>query len=254
MTFQSIFLNQRRNKSYQLRQLIFISFIIYRIVVNISMTRKLPFDKLFQTVKWIIEGLAVGAIIFSVTSIILKQLWVAPLGNISSFSLLSLALIYLLSESSLIRAGLELVEAMVLSILFAFTYLQSYELIYHFSFPIYLNYFRLPILDGEGARYLIERLPAVLPIALMRKHMAFHRISAIFLLLFMTIWAIWLLYGFPQYFAQDTFYPTILKTSDQYILSLTLNFGSKLVLALFFISLLKLDLTQNPVLTLLKFS
>ena len=191
-------------------------------------------------VRLLIDVVAAGAILYSVASIVLGQYWIACLGNISSFSLLALALIYLTAESSLTHAGLGRIEAMVLSVLFANGFLQSYEIIYHFSFPVYFNHFNPPFLDGDGIRYLIERFLSILPIALIRRQLSFGRLSLVSLLLFMVLWGIWILCGFPQYFAEDAFYPIIIRASDKYALSLMLNFGSKLVLAVFYISLLRL--------------
>ena len=170
--------------------------------------------------------------------IFLRQYWIISLGNISTFSLGSVALIYFLSEWSLTRTNMESLDSIILSILFTNVFLQSYELIYHFSFPIYLNYFKPPSLNGDEIRYVLVELLAICPILLIRTHLSFKILSIVLLTFFITIWIVWILYGFPQYFFEGYFYLTILKTGDPYTLALILNFGSKFILAMFFISLL----------------
>jgi hypothetical protein len=73
---------------------------------------------------------------------------------------------------------------------------------------------------------------------MLRKHLSFKKASIVALAVFASIWIVWIMYGFPQYFSSDYFYPRILKTDDPFTASLVLNFGSKPVLALFFVSLL----------------
>ncbi len=198
-------------------------------------------SQLPRIIRQTIGVMAIVAAFYSVASIILSQHWVTFLGDLSAFSLLSVSLIYLASESSLTRAGLDWVEAIVLSALFSNAFIQSYELIYHFSFLVYFNYFKWPLLDGDGIRYLVERSLTILPTALLRKHLSFGKLSAASLVLFAALWGTWILYGFPQYFSENSYYPIILEASDRYTTSILLNFGSKLVLAVFFISLLKLS-------------
>jgi len=193
-----------------------------------------------DAIRWGLKALALLAFIYSIFMIAVHQYWIAFLGDVSPFTLGSVAVIYLLTEWSLTRANMGWLDATVLSILFANVFIQSYELIYHFSFPIYLNYFRAPFVDEDGIRYLMVGGLALSPAVIIRSHLSFKRLSFILLAFFVLIWAVWILYGFPQYFADGYFYPTILRTNDSFTLSLTLNFGSKVVLAAFFVSLLDL--------------
>jgi hypothetical protein len=171
--------------------------------------------------------------------IFLRQYWIEPLGNMSPFSLGSAALVYLFSEKSLTEARTSWFDAIILSILYSNAFLQSYELIYHFSYPVYLNYFKPPFLSGENLRYLILGSLQILPVFMLRRHLSFKKASLVTLVAFASIWIIWILYGFPQYFSNDYFYPRILKTDDPFAASLVLNFSSKPILALFLISLLE---------------
>ena len=189
-------------------------------------------------VGWTLRLLSISAIILSTVMIVLRQYWIEPLGNMSTFSLGSVALVYLLSEKSLTEANTSWFDAIILSILYCNVFLQSYELLYHFSYPVYLNYFKPPFLSGEDFRYLILGSLPILPVFMLRKHLSFKKASIVALAVFASIWIVWIMYGFPQYFSSDYFYPRILKTDDPFTASLVLNFGSKPVLALFFVSLL----------------
>jgi hypothetical protein len=192
-------------------------------------------------VKWVFRLVSISAIVLSAIMIVLQQYWIEPLGNMSPFSLGSAALVYLLSEKSLTDAKITWFDAIILSILYCNVFLQSYELIYHFSYPVYLNYFRPPFLSGEALRYLILGTLPLLPIFMLRRYLSFKRISLAMLVVFASIWIVWIMYGYPQYFSTDYFYPRILKTDDPFTVSLMLNFGSKPILALFFVTLLNTD-------------
>jgi hypothetical protein len=202
----------------------------------------------FHAVRVVVNVLALTALGYALFHVLVQQYWIACLGNISAVSLGSVALIYLLSEVALLRTGLGWVETLIWPAMFGYAYLQSYELIYHFTFPVYLNYFQLPFLDGAGIRFLLERVVSVLPIALMRKHLSCTKLTIASSMLFVLIWVLWILYGFPQYFHEGYFYPRILQTKDPFAYSLLFNFSSKLVLATYFLSMLHIDRTVLPVL------
>jgi len=183
---------------------------------------------------WGFRLLALGAFFFSLYRIVLRQFWIGFLGGTSPFTLGSVAILYLLSEYTLSGEGVEQTDAMILSILFAYAFVETFELIYHFSFPIYIAR-----AGGEEIRFLILHGTVILPVFLLRKHFSYDRLSKVLLSLFIFIWVVWILYGFPQYFVDGYYYPKVFKTEDPFTLSLVLNFTSKTVLAAFFASLLK---------------
>jgi len=190
-------------------------------------------------IRWIFRLASISAVVISTIMIVLRQYWIEALGNMSPFSLGSAALVYLLSEKSLTEARTSWFDAIILSILYSNVFLQSYELIYHFSYPVYLNYFKPPFLLGEDLRYSILGSLQILPVFMLRRHLSFKKTSIAAMVVFASIWIVWILYGFPQYFSNDYFYPRIFKTDDPFVTSLLLNFSSKPILALFFISLLE---------------
>jgi hypothetical protein len=167
------------------------------------------------------------------------DLWIDPLGGMSSVSLAGASGLYLLTELHLSRMGTPIGQAIVLAILFANAFLQAYEIIYHFTFPVYLNYFRFPFLNGDGIRFLFLDGIMLLPLILIKKYLSATRLTWLLLVLFLLVWGAWILYGFPQYFSQGYYFPRLLEASDPFHTSLYLNFGSKALLACFFASFLQ---------------
>ena len=114
--------------------------------------------------------------------------------------------------------------------LFANAFLQSYEIVYGLSF--------LPSMTGLEVRMIVLWLLMVSPLALVQEYLRFNWTSGVILLLFVAVWGVWLLYGFPQYYIGGYPFPRVLRTDDPFHLSLWLNFGSKAILAAFYGSLL----------------
>ena len=177
------------------------------------------------------------ALATSVGLAVLGQYWIAALGNISPFSTGAISGLYLLTESRLRRDGVSAGESIILSILFANVFAQTFEIVYHFTFPVYLNYFRPPFFDGSDVRYLVLEGVMLVPVFLVKRHLRFGALSAGLLTCFLVAWTTWVLFGFPQYFTGSFYFPRFFVASDPYLLSLYLNFGSKTILALFFASL-----------------
>lgn len=175
-------------------------------------------------------------LVFSVLWLATGHLLVGFLGDVSAVSAGAASGLYLLAER---RFGRDRLTSTVLALLFVNVFLQTYEVLYHFSFPVYFNYFKWPFLDGDSLRYLAGEGVVLLPILLVRSRLRFTRIGAGLVALFVLIWGVWILFGFPQYFAPGYFYPQFLASADPYRLSLALNFGSKVVLAVVFASLLE---------------
>jgi len=186
--------------------------------------------------EWGARVAAVLALLYSLYLITLQNYWVAPLGDVSPFSLGSASVLYLLSQYKFSRDGWGRVDSMALGVLFANAFLQTYEIVYHFTFPIYSLSF--PFIQGSDLRFLIVTLAMVVPLVIMRKDLSFRRSSAYVLVAFALSILVWVLFGFPQYFSSTYYIPPVLHTSDPYRLSLLLNYVSKVILACFFITLL----------------
>ena len=175
------------------------------------------------------------------------HLWIGSLGDISTFSVGSMCLLYLLMETRLERDSVGVAQSIVLAVLYANVFAQTYEVLYHFTFPVYLNYLKPPFLDGADLRYLALEGVMLAPIVLVLKQLRLGRASLVLAASFALVWAVWVMYGYPQYFTTDLFYQQALAIKGNLRdLSLVLNFGSKTILALFFGSLVRPWKTSKP--------
>jgi len=191
---------------------------------------------------WIVLGSYVAALLVFAASLVLTfegRLWVAQVGNVSSISVGSVSVIYALSQFRFKSVGYTEMKSIVLGVLFANAFLQCYEVVYGLTFSLSAALSDPPTLTGTDVRTFILWLIMISPILLVHEHLRFKRTSAALLFLTGAVWAVWILYGFPQYYYSGYAFAQVLKTSDPFHLSLWLNFGSKALLAVFFVSLLE---------------
>jgi hypothetical protein len=200
-------------------------------------------------IEWTLRIICLIALAFSVYLLSHHQYLVSSLGSISSISVGSVGALFILSEYSFSRiGGMKKSDAIVFAILFPAAFLWTYEIIYHFSFPLGATSGAVTQL-GNIARYVATAGLPTLSLVLLRKELTFKRISAFLLGIFAVMWIFWLLYGFPQYFINGAvnggkwliYSPPILKNTDPWDTSLFFNFGSKTILAMFFASILKMS-------------
>ena len=182
---------------------------------------------------------AVLALAASLVLTVQGRLWVTPLGDVSSISVGSVAVIYALSQYRFKCAGYSELKSVVLGVLFANAFLQCYEVIYGLTFGLSAALGDPPTLTGTDVRTFILWLIMISPVLLVHENLRFKRTSAALLFLFGAVWVVWILYGYPQYYYSGYAFAQVLKTSDPFHLSLWLNFGSKALLAVFFVSLLE---------------
>jgi hypothetical protein len=171
--------------------------------------------------------------------LILRYYWLPWLNNSSAFSLLSVSLIYMASASSN-ESDLGAARTIIYSALYCVAFVSSYELLYHFTWPVYLDYFGYPYgVNFSNLAYLAVFLPLVIiPLYLIRTRIRITKFTIAFVIVFVVIWAAWILTGFPQYFTIGTFYyRPFFSVSDYWNESLVLNYGSKMVLAGLFLSM-----------------
>ena len=191
---------------------------------------------------WIVLGSYFAALLVFAASLVLTfegKLWVGPLGDVSSISVGSVAVIYALSQYRFKSVGYTEMKSIVLGVLFANAFLQCYEVAYGLTFSLSAVLSDPPTLTGTDVRTFILWFIMISPILLVHEHLHFKRTGAVLLFLTGAVWLVWILYGFPQYYLSSYAFPQILKTSDPFHLSLWLNFGSKALLAVFFVSLLE---------------
>jgi hypothetical protein len=179
------------------------------------------------------------ALLASLALTVEGKLWVSQLGDVSSISLASVSVIYVLSQYGFAKAGYTELKSIVLGVLFANAFLQVYELIYGLTFALSGALSGPPSVSGTELRTFILWVIMISPVLLVHDHLRFKRAGAALLVLLVAVWIAWILYGFPQYYYSGYAFPRILSTSDPYNLSLWLNFGSKALLAALFVSLLE---------------
>jgi hypothetical protein len=179
------------------------------------------------------------ALLASLALTVEGKLWVSQLGDVSSISLASVSVIYVLSQYRFAKAGYIELKSIVLGVLFANAFLQVYELIYGLTFAFSGALSGPPSVSGTELRTFILWVIMISPILIVHDHLRFKRTSAALLALLVAVWIAWILYGFPQYYYSGYAFPQILATSDPFNLSLWLNFGSKALLGALFVSLLE---------------
>jgi hypothetical protein len=192
--------------------------------------------------RWVVLGSYMAALLVFFASLALTlqgQIWVVQVGSVSSISLASVSVVYALSQYRFKSVGYTEMKSIVLGVLFANAFLQCYELAYGLTWGLSALTYDPPSLTGTELRTFLLWLVMISPVFLVHEHLRFKRASAALLSLTVAVWAVWILYGFPQYYLSGYFFPQVLKTSDPYHLSLWLNFGSKALLAVFFVSLLE---------------
>ena len=192
--------------------------------------------------RWVILASYLAALLVLIASIILTfegKIWVGQVGDVSSISLASVSVIYVLGQYRFRSVGYTEMKSIVLGVLIANVFLQCYELAYGLTWGLSALASDPPTITGTDLRTFLLWIVMISPILLVHEHLRFKRVSALLLGLTGVVWAAWILYGFPQYYLSGYFFPQVLKTSDPFHLSLWLNFGSKALLAIFFVSLME---------------
>jgi len=198
--------------------------------------------RLERLLHWLVLVSYVAALLVFIAALVWTfegQLWVVSLGSVSSISVGSVSVIYVLSQYRFRGVGYTEIKSVVLAVLFANAFLQVYELIYGLTWALSAVVNDPPTVTGTDVRMFLLWIIMISPILLVHEHLRFKRTSAFLLGLTAVVWVVWILYGFPQYYLSGYFFPQVLKTSDPFHLSLWLNFGSKALLAVFFVSLLE---------------
>lgn len=191
---------------------------------------------------WPVMVSYVAALVVFVIALILTylgDLWVWALGGVSSISVGSVAVLYAFCQYRFRSAGFSEFLSVVIALLFANVFLQVYEVVYGLSFGLAAVVDDPVAVTGTDVRTFALWMLMILPVFLFYDRLRFTRWSAIALVLTGLFWVVWILYGFPQYYYSGYAFHQYLKTSDPFHLSLWLNFGTKAILGVFFLSLLE---------------
>jgi hypothetical protein len=109
-----------------------------------------------------------------------------------------------------------------------------YELIYHYSFISYFNYFRFPYFQFSDANTLVMDCALSLLIVAGHRHMRLRRnyLLWISISLFMILYGFWLIIGFPQYADRTFQLPVLIAVEDPFGTAFFLGRISKLSLCI----------------------
>ncbi|MDV3244457.1 MAG: hypothetical protein LYZ66_04685 [Nitrososphaerales archaeon] len=155
-----------------------------------------------------------------------------------SSSVIFFSVVFLGVAIILARRNVSDVEVFSIALATTISAIWFYELIYHYSFITYFNYFRYPYFDFNDTRTLLSEGALSLLVLVGYKHQRVRQnyyfgglITA-----FATIYSGWLLIGFPQ--LDGTFQlPRFIQVDDPVFVGYLLNRFSKLFLCLSWVAL-----------------
>ncbi|MEK0326422.1 MAG: hypothetical protein QQN63_12030 [Nitrosopumilus sp.] len=182
---------------------------------------------------------SVAAFYFLVRWLALGDEYIYELKWIWAPTIVILSLTYIGISLVLTRRGVVDLDVFIVSFTSVVSLTYSYELIFHYSFPVYLNYFRPPFIDLSDLRTGITLGISAILIVVGHKYLRIRGnypllISA---LIFVGLWIFWLGIGFPQKFSEELFFPRFLPIDNAQNLAWSLNILTKIVLAVSYLFL-----------------
>jgi hypothetical protein len=148
------------------------------------------------------------------------------------------SLVFLGTGILLARRSVPDVETFSIALATTLSAIWFYELIYHYSFTVYFNYFRYPFFDFNDTNTLVLEGAASLLVLVGYRYFKVkgNYYFGFLILVFSSLYAAWLLIGFPQY--DGTFQlPRLIQVSNPIVAGSLLNRLSKLFLCLSWVSL-----------------
>lgn len=208
---------------------------------------------IFKTINVLLKIFGVLLILSGIYAIINRQ-FLVPIDFVpkpfdflnypSIFTVIPSGIIIILGLNSKItfkKSDLE-VTLSILGILFCSVF--GWEAIFHYTFPIYLNYFKFPFINLQVSNaYLPIGIFLAWFIAYQYKQGSIYisKYVKVCFLLFITLFIFWILNGFPQFFKLGViYYSDIINIGlkDSYLGILFLNYLDKILFSLIFIFLL----------------
>ncbi len=161
-----------------------------------------------------------------------------PFFDAQSSSVVFFSVVFLGVGIILIRKNVTDIETFSIALATTTSAIWFYELIYHYSFPVYFNYFRYPYFDFNDTRTLLLEGSLSLLLIVGHKHQTVRRnlwfggMFGAFCFLYLG----WLLIGFPQ--LDGTFQlPRLVGVENPFVVGYALNRLSKLFLCLAWVAL-----------------
>ena len=164
--------------------------------------------------------------------------WSSFFGAQSS-STIFFSLVFLGVAVQLARRNVADLEIFSVALATTISAIWLYELIYHYSFIGYFNFFRYPFFQFSDASTLLMDGTLSLLILVGYKHISVKRNYVLWglLLIFVALYATWLLLGFPQYTDRTFKLERFLYLEDPFPAAFLLNRFSKLFLCIAWVSL-----------------
>ncbi len=162
----------------------------------------------------------------------------------SIFTAIPSGIIIILGLESKKLAKKSSMEVLFSTIMILFCSVFGWEAIYHYAFPVYLNYFKYPFINiHENNTYLFVGILLTVFVVYQFKQEAFciNKYVKICFILFSVLFAFWILNGFPQFFKLGiVYYPEIFNIGlkNSYLGILFLNYLDKVLFSLVFIFIL----------------
>jgi hypothetical protein len=156
----------------------------------------------------------------------------SPFFRSQSSSAVFFSLVFVGVAVQLARRSVSDLETFSIALATTLSAIWLYELIYHYSFIGYFNFFHYPFFQfSDASTLLVDGALALLVIAGHK----YARVKGnyffwLFMIIFGILYATWLLIGFPQYVDRTFQLPRLIQVDDPFAAAFLLNRFSKLSL------------------------
>jgi hypothetical protein len=223
------------------------------ISVQLPLKHKLSHNNIFKIVNTLLLITGILLIFSGIYTLINKQ-FLIPINFVpkpfeflnypSIFTVIPSGIIIILSLNSKKLTKKSDLEVTLSTLGMLFCSVFGWEAIFHYAFPVYLNYFKFPFINFQESNiYLPAGIFLSLFIAHQYKHgnIYMNKHAKICFILFIMLFAFWILNGFPQFIKLGVvYYPDVVNIGlkDSYLGILLLTYLDKILFTLIFVFLL----------------
>lgn len=163
----------------------------------------------------------------------------SPFFRSQSSSAIFFSIVFVGVAVQLARKNVPDLETFSIALATTLSAIWLYELIYHYSFVSYFNYFHYPFFQFSDASTLLVDGALSLLVIVGHKHVRLkgNYFFWSFILIFGILYVTWLLIGFPQYVDRTFQLPRLIEVPDPFVAAFLLNRISKLSLCISWVSL-----------------
>lgn len=138
------------------------------------------------------------------------------------------------------------IKTICLTLAILFSAVFGWEAIYHYAFPIYLNYFKLPFINLQENNFYLFLLLVIIAFITYHAHkktIYINKYAIASFVVFLVMFTFWILNGYPQKSDNDgtTYYSVIINVglANSFIGMMLVNFIAKFSFYAFFILICK---------------